>query len=132
MAWHRIPEVPDDASVPGQVRAQSAKQISVPIAALVHAAEQVSKGNLQHRVEVRAIDELAGLVRGFNQMTHELEANGKEDPYPNVYIRQRGAVREQRLAPADPLLDYQQDVYVRQLSSILTPILARDLTRATQ
>ncbi|MDQ6706487.1 MAG: ATP-binding protein [Acidobacteriota bacterium] len=55
-----------------------AKQISVPIAALVHAAEQVSKGNLQHRVEVGAIDELAGLVRGFNQMTHELEANSKE------------------------------------------------------
>ncbi|MDQ6706103.1 MAG: ATP-binding protein [Acidobacteriota bacterium] len=55
-----------------------AKQISVPIAALVHAAEQVSKGNLQYRVEVGAIDELAGLVRGFNQMTCELEANGKE------------------------------------------------------
>ncbi len=55
-----------------------AKQISVPIAAPVHAAEQVSKGNLRHRVEVGAIDELAGLVRGFNQMTHELEANSKE------------------------------------------------------
>ena len=71
-------------------------------------------------------------VQGPDAVAIALEANGKEDPYPNVYIRQRGAVREQRLAPADPLLDYQQDLYVRQLSSILTPILARDLTRATQ
>ena len=45
------------------------KQISVPITALLHAAGEVSKGNLKHRVEVRAIDELASLVRGFNEMT---------------------------------------------------------------
>ena len=37
-----------------------------------------SKGNLRHRVEVRAIDELASLVRGFNEMTKELEANSRE------------------------------------------------------
>lgn len=55
-----------------------AKQISVPIAALIDAAQQVSKGNLQYRVRVRAIDELATLVRGFNQMTQELEANSRE------------------------------------------------------
>ncbi len=30
-----------------------AKQISVPIAALLNAASEVRKGNLQHRVEVR-------------------------------------------------------------------------------
>jgi PAS domain S-box-containing protein len=55
-----------------------ARQISVPIAALIDAAHQVSKGNLQYRVRVRAIDELASLVRGFNQMTQELEANSRE------------------------------------------------------
>ncbi|MGA2591599.1 MAG: ATP-binding protein [Bryobacteraceae bacterium] len=54
------------------------KQISVPISALLHAAGEVSKGNLKHRVEVRAIDELASLVRGFNEMTRELEANSRE------------------------------------------------------
>ncbi len=46
-----------------------AKQISVPITALLDAASEVRKGNLKHRVEVRAVDELALLVRGFNQMT---------------------------------------------------------------
>ncbi len=54
------------------------KQISTPISALLHAAGEVSKGNLKHRVQVRAIDELASLVRGFNEMTKELEANARE------------------------------------------------------
>jgi PAS domain S-box-containing protein len=54
------------------------KQISVPISALLHAAGEVSKGNLKYRVQVRAIDELASLVRGFNEMTKELEANSLE------------------------------------------------------
>jgi len=55
-----------------------AKQISVPITALLQAASEVRKGNLKHRVQVRAADELGTLVRSFNQMTQELEANGRE------------------------------------------------------
>ena len=43
-----------------------AKQISTPISALLEAAGEVRRGNLQHRVTVRAVDELAPLVRGFN------------------------------------------------------------------
>jgi PAS domain S-box-containing protein len=55
-----------------------AKQISVPITALLEAAREVRKGNLKYRVEVQAADELALLVRGFNQMTQEMEANERE------------------------------------------------------
>jgi two-component system nitrogen regulation sensor histidine kinase NtrY len=55
-----------------------AKQISVPIVALLDAAREVRKGNLKHRVEVRAVDELALLVNGFNQMTQELESSNRE------------------------------------------------------
>ena len=55
-----------------------ARQISVPIAALLEAAGEVRKGNLAHRVDVKAIDELATLVRGFNEMTEALEANRRE------------------------------------------------------
>jgi len=55
-----------------------ARQISVPIAALVHAASEVRAGNLGHRVETPANDELASLVRGFNEMTRELESNSRE------------------------------------------------------
>ncbi len=55
-----------------------AKQISVPIGALLGAANEVSKGNLQHRVEARASDELADLVRAFNRMIEELDATSRE------------------------------------------------------
>jgi nitrogen fixation/metabolism regulation signal transduction histidine kinase len=54
------------------------RQIITPISALLQAADQVSKGNLAHRVRVRAIDELATLVRAFNEMTQELENNSRE------------------------------------------------------
>jgi PAS domain S-box-containing protein len=54
------------------------RQISVPIAALARAAQEVGQGNTSYRVEVGAIDELAGLVNGFNRMTSQLEANSRE------------------------------------------------------
>jgi PAS domain S-box-containing protein len=54
-----------------------ANQISVPIAALIDAAGEVRKGNFK-RVEAPAVDELALLVRGFNQMTEEVDARGRE------------------------------------------------------
>ncbi|MBZ5677258.1 MAG: HAMP domain-containing protein [Acidobacteriia bacterium] len=55
-----------------------AKQISVPISALLDAASQVRKGNLSYRVNVPANDEMATLVRGFNQMIDGLEDNSRE------------------------------------------------------
>src|SRR4029077_4813250 len=39
---------------------------------------QVRMGNLAHRVDVRAVDELGSLVRAFNRMTEDLDANGRE------------------------------------------------------
>ena len=55
-----------------------AKQISVPITAVLEASGEVRKGNLAHRVDVRAVDELGSLVRAFNRMTEDLDANGRE------------------------------------------------------
>ncbi|MGH9594672.1 MAG: sensor histidine kinase, partial [Bryobacteraceae bacterium] len=55
-----------------------ARQISGPITALLTAAQQVRQGNLAYRVQVDAIDELATLMHGFNEMTEALEANSKE------------------------------------------------------
>ncbi|HEV2202828.1 MAG TPA: ATP-binding protein [Bryobacteraceae bacterium] len=54
------------------------RQISSPISALLVAASEVRKGNLSHRVQTRAVDELATLVRAFNAMMQELEANSRE------------------------------------------------------
>jgi PAS domain S-box-containing protein len=55
-----------------------AGQISTPITALLKAAEQIRKGNLGYRVHVNAIDEMATLVKAFNEMTEALETNSKE------------------------------------------------------
>ncbi|MEJ7605820.1 MAG: ATP-binding protein [Bryobacteraceae bacterium] len=55
-----------------------AKQISVPISALLGAAQEIRNGNLTYRIRVNAIDELASLVRAFNEMAQELEANSRE------------------------------------------------------
>jgi two-component system, NtrC family, nitrogen regulation sensor histidine kinase NtrY len=55
-----------------------AGQISTPITALLRAAEQIRKGNLSYRVRVGAIDEMATLVRAFNEMTEALETNSRE------------------------------------------------------
>ena len=55
-----------------------ARQFSIPISALLNAAAEVRKGNLAHRITTPAIDELGTLVRGFNEMVQELEANSRE------------------------------------------------------
>ena len=55
-----------------------AKQINVPIAALLAASDEVRRGNLAYRVDVPAIDELASLVKSFNEMTAALERNARE------------------------------------------------------
>jgi two-component system nitrogen regulation sensor histidine kinase NtrY len=54
------------------------RQIISPISALLIAASEVRKGNLGHRVRTKAIDELATLVRAFNEMMQALEANSHE------------------------------------------------------
>jgi two-component system, NtrC family, nitrogen regulation sensor histidine kinase NtrY len=54
------------------------RQISIPISALLGAAQEVRRGDLSYRVQVSAIDELATLVRAFNAMTSELEGNARE------------------------------------------------------
>ena len=54
------------------------RQISVPISALLGAAQEVRRGNLSFRIRVNAVDEMAALVRAFNEMTSELEGTSRE------------------------------------------------------
>ena len=50
-----------------------AKGITVPIEKLAHATKEVSKGNLNVRVEDPASDELGILIDSFNQMISDLK-----------------------------------------------------------
>jgi len=49
-----------------------AKRISHPIRELASATERIAKGDLDHKVEVNAKDEIQSLVTSFNNMTRDL------------------------------------------------------------
>jgi two-component system nitrogen regulation sensor histidine kinase NtrY len=52
-----------------------ARRVTVPIQALAEGTRRISSGDLSHRVEVVADDELGVLVDSFNRMTGELGSN---------------------------------------------------------
>src|SRR6266480_797311 len=51
-----------------------------------------------------------------------LESNGRDDPYPAVYVRSKGSVKE-HLLPPHPLLDFTGEQYRKELSDRLQPLL---------
>lgn len=63
-----------------------ARGLTVPIRALAEGADEIARGNLFHRVEVVAEDELALLVSTFNQMSAKLEENSLELRERRKYI----------------------------------------------
>jgi two-component system nitrogen regulation sensor histidine kinase NtrY len=52
-----------------------ARRVTVPIQALAEGTRLISGGDLSHRVEVEADDELGVLVESFNRMTAEIQSN---------------------------------------------------------
>ncbi|MGE3467784.1 MAG: PAS domain-containing sensor histidine kinase, partial [Pyrinomonadaceae bacterium] len=63
-----------------------ARGLTAPIKALAEGAGEIAKGNLGHRVEVLAEDELAILVNAFNEMSARLDANSAELTEGRRYI----------------------------------------------
>jgi PAS domain S-box-containing protein len=63
-----------------------ARGLTAPIRALAEGADEIAKGNLGHRVDVLAEDELALLVGTFNQMSAKLESNSVELSERRKYI----------------------------------------------
>ncbi len=55
-----------------------ARGLTVPLKALAEGADKIARGDLAHRVDVFAEDELALLVSTFNQMSAKLEENSLE------------------------------------------------------
>jgi nitrogen fixation/metabolism regulation signal transduction histidine kinase len=73
-----------------------AKLVTRPVVALAEATEEISRGRLDYRVEVRAADEIGDLVRSFNRMAEELEssralidASSRELSAANIALEQR-------------------------------------------
>ncbi|MFL6193007.1 MAG: sensor histidine kinase [Thermoanaerobaculia bacterium] len=55
-----------------------ARRVTVPIQALAEGTRRISGGDLSHRVDVEADDELGVLVNSFNLMTGELQSNKEQ------------------------------------------------------
>jgi len=52
-----------------------ARRIAGPVKALAAGADQVARGNLDHRIETTAPHELGELITAFNRMTGDLQTN---------------------------------------------------------
>ena len=52
--------------------------MTIPIEAVAEGTRRLAQGDLDHRVEVPADDELGVLVSSFNQMTEQLRRNKEE------------------------------------------------------
>ena len=63
-----------------------ARGLTIPIKALAEGAGEIARGNLSHRVDVIAEDELDILVEAFNDMSSKLEANSAELGTRRKYI----------------------------------------------
>jgi nitrogen fixation/metabolism regulation signal transduction histidine kinase len=95
-----------------------AKLVTRPLAALAEATQEISRGRLDYRVDVRATDEIGDLVRSFNRMAEELEASRRQ---------LESSTRD--LGVANMELDQRRRQMETILESIPTGVLSLDANR---
>jgi two-component system nitrogen regulation sensor histidine kinase NtrY len=81
------------------------KQVTVPIQALAEATREISRGNFDHRIEVRAQDELGTLVRSFNRMTEQLGEDRRQINEFTHSLEQAIEERERRRKLMEAILE---------------------------
>ena len=94
------------------------KLVTRPVVALAEATEEISRGRLDYRVEVRAADEIGDLVRSFNRMAEELESN-----------RQQIEASSRDLGAANIALEQRRRHIETILETIPTGVLSLDADR---
>ncbi|PYX88787.1 MAG: hypothetical protein DMG68_07305 [Acidobacteria bacterium] len=95
-----------------------AKLVTRPVVALAEAMQEVSRGRLDYRVEIRAADEIGDLVRSFNRMAEELESS-----------RRQVDASARELADANDELEERRRHIETILESIPTGVLSLDADR---
>jgi two-component system, NtrC family, nitrogen regulation sensor histidine kinase NtrY len=121
---------------------QFARQISTPIAALLEAASQLSRGNLDYRIETTATGELGTLVSGFNDMAAGIQSSERElerrrnfteailESIPTGVISLSAERRIQRANSAlAQIFDADRIAAASRLEDLFPPDHARDLHR---
>src|SRR3984957_464253 len=81
------------------------KQVTVPIQALAEATREISHGNFDHRIEMRAQDELGTLVRSFNRMTVQLGEGRRQINEFTQSLEQAIEERERRRKLMEAILE---------------------------
>ena len=95
-----------------------AKLVTRPVVALAEAMQELSRGHLDYRVEIRAADEIGDLVRSFNRMAEELESS-----------RHQVDASARELAEANNALEERRRHIETILESIPTGVLSLDAYR---
>ncbi|MFQ5740465.1 MAG: ATP-binding protein [Acidobacteriota bacterium] len=73
-----------------------ARRITVPLEALAEGARELAEGNLDHRVDVSAADELGVLVESFNQMAEEIKQSRHQLEKANEELRATNVELDER------------------------------------
>jgi two-component system nitrogen regulation sensor histidine kinase NtrY len=73
-----------------------AKKLTIPLEALAEGSRELAGGNLDHRVNVKAVDELGILVNSFNQMAEQLKESRNELEKANSELRRTNVRLEER------------------------------------
>ena len=81
------------------------KLVTRPLAALAEGTQEISKGRLDYRVDVRATDEIGDLVRSFNRMAAELESGRSQIEASSRELEHANAAIEQRSRHMETILE---------------------------
>lgn len=95
-----------------------AKIVTRPLSALAEATQEISRGRLDYRVDVSSADEIGDLVRSFNRMAEELEANRRQIEASSRDVSTVNAELDQRRRQMETILE-----------SIPTGVLSLDAAR---
>ncbi len=79
--------------------------VTRPVVALAEATQQISRGNLDYRVDIPAADELGDLVRSFNSMAGELAASRRQIETASQELSAANIELEQRRRHIETILE---------------------------
>ena len=82
------------------------KQVTVPIQALAEATREISRGNFDHRIALRAQDELEMLIRSFNRMSEQLGEGRRQINEFTRSLEQAVEERERRRKVMEAILEH--------------------------
>jgi two-component system nitrogen regulation sensor histidine kinase NtrY len=81
------------------------KLVTRPVVALAEATQEISRGRLDYRVEVRAADEIGDLVHSFNRMAEELESSRRQIEASSRDLSAANVALEQRRRHIETILE---------------------------